>query len=173
MSSINKTELGFNQWSLSDKPTMEDFNADNLLADQILEEKLDKSIISSGEWTPFLYGSTTEGNPTYTARDGFYCKIGPLVVCKGSIVISSKGGMSGALKIGGLPFAAIRSFSQPSAVIRDTNLAAGHIITGTIANYTSLAIIQSSNTTGGSLQASEINDNFYFTNFSAMYITNS
>ena len=36
MASANKTALGLNQWSLSDKPTMEDFNADNALLDQIL-----------------------------------------------------------------------------------------------------------------------------------------
>ena len=38
MSSINKTELGFNQWALSDKPTMEDFNADNALTNSTFTE---------------------------------------------------------------------------------------------------------------------------------------
>ena len=39
MASMNKTELGFNQWTLTDKPTMDDFNADNLLTDQLLKER--------------------------------------------------------------------------------------------------------------------------------------
>lgn len=43
MSSTNKTGLGFNQWILADKPTMEDFNADNVLVEQLLEERCTKS----------------------------------------------------------------------------------------------------------------------------------
>lgn len=42
MSSTNKTGLGFNQWILADKPTMEDFNADNVLVEQLLEERYTK-----------------------------------------------------------------------------------------------------------------------------------
>ncbi|WP_143533556.1 hypothetical protein [Provencibacterium massiliense] len=45
MSSTNKTEMGFNQWSLADKPTMEDFNADNALTEQLLGERYTKAEI--------------------------------------------------------------------------------------------------------------------------------
>jgi|GEM_PF-1547476 len=34
MPSTNKTPLGLNQWLLSDKPAMDDFNADNLIAER-------------------------------------------------------------------------------------------------------------------------------------------
>ena len=49
MASINKTELGFNQWALTDKPTMDDFNADNLLTEQLLKEQYSVTMKAAGE----------------------------------------------------------------------------------------------------------------------------
>lgn len=60
--------------------------------------------VESGTWTPVLKGDTTAGSPTYTVRSGSYYKIGSLVYITARVTISSKGGMVGAVSIGGLPF---------------------------------------------------------------------
>lgn len=60
--------------------------------------------ISSGVWTPTLFGDSTAGSPTYTQQAGMWYKIGELVVILLLIQISSKGGMAGNVRVGGLPF---------------------------------------------------------------------
>lgn len=67
--------------------------------------------ISSGTWTPTMYGETIAGSPTYTTHAGTYIKIGSLVNVFGAISISELGGMSGYLHIGGFPYVP----STPSA----------------------------------------------------------
>jgi len=61
--------------------------------------------VSSGTWTPALYGSTVAGNPTYTTTLGRYYKVGRYVYVDGAIGIVSKGGMQGDLALNGLPYA--------------------------------------------------------------------
>lgn len=43
MPSTNKTDLGFNQWVLTDQPEMGDFNADNELANSLIQNKADSA----------------------------------------------------------------------------------------------------------------------------------
>lgn len=86
--------------------------------------------VSSGTWMPTLYGLTTEGNPTYTSRQGWYYKIGSLVYMTCSVAISDKGGISGTLAIGGLPFStAINIQGQfiPCTNVMGSTLPAGFI----------------------------------------------
>lgn len=46
MSSTNKTEsYSLNQWTLSDIPTMEDFNSDNETVDRVLSKHIEDSVI--------------------------------------------------------------------------------------------------------------------------------
>jgi len=61
--------------------------------------------IEQGIWTPYFFGNTTPGTPTYTVQNGYYYKINRLVLISGSITISAVGGMTGTLLLGGLPFA--------------------------------------------------------------------
>jgi hypothetical protein len=60
--------------------------------------------VEEGTWTPTLYGSTTAGTPSYAARSGSYRRIKNTAHVMGLVIISSKGGMSGNLRIGGLPY---------------------------------------------------------------------
>ena len=57
-----------------------------------------------GTWTPtYLFGGSNTA--TYTARSGYYTKIGKLIFAKWAIDISARGGSgSGRFDIGGLPF---------------------------------------------------------------------
>ncbi|WP_139043880.1 hypothetical protein [Allomesorhizobium alhagi] len=62
------------------------------------------SAILSGSWTPALAGGTTPGTPTYTTREGYYTRIGNIVVAQAYLVISGVGGAVGTATITGLPF---------------------------------------------------------------------
>jgi hypothetical protein len=75
------------------------------ISDEFLN-KLDSSIITSGTWTPTLYGTAAAGAPTYSAQNGSYEAIGKHVHLRFQLVITSKGGMAGNMRIGGLPFSA-------------------------------------------------------------------
>lgn len=58
----------------------------------------------SGGWTPALVGSVSSSGVTYTNQDGWYVKIGRLVQAGFLIILSSKGSISGAISMSGLPF---------------------------------------------------------------------
>ena len=65
------------------------------------QNKLDD--YEEGSWTPtYTQGNTETGS--YSAREGFYMKVGSLVYCKGMITLSNRGSGSGAPGVGGLPF---------------------------------------------------------------------
>jgi hypothetical protein len=57
-----------------------------------------------GTWTPALSGSGGSSGITYTSRSGSYVKVGRQVTCKGSIVLSGKTSITGAVIITGFPF---------------------------------------------------------------------
>jgi hypothetical protein len=59
-----------------------------------------------GSWAPTLVGSAIYGNATYSYRSGTYQRIGNWVRLCGYIYLSNKGGMSGNVMLGGLPFTA-------------------------------------------------------------------
>ena len=64
----------------------------------------------TGLFTPILYGVTTAGTPTYAVQQGSYYRLGNLVHAYIRIDLTSKGGMTGALRIGGLPFGASSAY---------------------------------------------------------------
>jgi hypothetical protein len=63
------------------------------------------NFITTGTWTPTLYGLDTAGTPTYkNSTGGLWVKIRGLVFISGNLVVDSLGDMDGELQIGGLPF---------------------------------------------------------------------
>jgi len=61
--------------------------------------------ISTGIFTPKLFGAENVGNNTYAVQTGFYYKIGNLVKCDIYLKLSTKdASMSGNARISGLPF---------------------------------------------------------------------
>jgi len=58
-----------------------------------------------GTWTPVLSDGTNDA--THTSQLGRYTKIGNKVYVSGFVLLSSKGSVSGNLRVTGLPFAAI------------------------------------------------------------------
>lgn len=57
-----------------------------------------------GTWTPAVRGGTTAGTTTHTVQNGRYTKIGRVVTVTFEVAISAMTG-TGALLVGGLPFA--------------------------------------------------------------------
>ncbi|RGB67616.1 hypothetical protein DW086_06715 [Harryflintia acetispora] len=124
MASMNKTELGFNQWTLTDKPTMDDFNADNLLTDQLLKEQYSVTMKAAGEdkvnvaWN----GSTTRigaegldvGSSFYVGKDYTVYKT------DGGFFISLDGDIARAQRIGGFHYGTCRRVDEK---LRPVNLA--------------------------------------------------
>ena len=124
MASMNKTELGFNQWTLTDKPTMDDFNADNLLTDQLLKEQYSVTMKAAGEdklnvtWN----GSTTRiGAEDLDVGSSFYVgKDYTVYKTDGGFFISLDGDIARAQRIGGFHYGTCRRVDEK---LRPVNLA--------------------------------------------------
>ena len=84
--------------------------------------------IETGTFTPYLYGSTIEGSPIYSARRGSYIKIGKRVFIDASVTLTSKSDISGNVRVGGLPYpiSAPGSSGNPNFAIGNI----GHVIYG-------------------------------------------
>ncbi len=120
----------------------------------------------SGSFTPYMVGSSTAGAPTHTVQTGSYYKIGKLIVIKGHIAISSKGGMVGTALIKGLPAAAPAS---PGGAI-NFFYTSGYSITGSLQGeieYDFLAIHRAAQTECNAVLASDLTDSFaaYFVGY--------
>src|SRR5579885_622189 len=59
-----------------------------------------------GAWTPTLTGASTPGTQSYAVQQGWYVKIGKLVIAQGRITLTANSGGTGNAQIGGLPFGA-------------------------------------------------------------------
>lgn len=68
-----------------------------------------------GTFVPTIYGVTTAGAPTYASNVGNYTRIGDTVFWSAFVSISAIGGMVGALRIGGMPFAISASSANVGA----------------------------------------------------------
>ena len=65
-------------------------------------DKLDD--YDEGSWIPTFTVNNSDSGVGYSAREGYYTKIGSLVYCKGMITLNGLGSGSGNAGIGGLPF---------------------------------------------------------------------
>jgi len=61
-------------------------------------------IYGEGSWVPSLEGTTSSSGITYSEQTGRYIKEGNKITVSGTIGISSKGSLSGSVRIGNLPF---------------------------------------------------------------------
>lgn len=57
-----------------------------------------------GTWTPGIYGSSSHGSTSYSAREGYYTRIGNIVTVNLYIVGTWTSAPSGQVRISGLPF---------------------------------------------------------------------
>jgi hypothetical protein len=69
-----------------------------------------------GTWTPTIQGGSSAGTTTYTSQQGFYIKIGKLVICTADLGASATTG-TGQLQIGGLPFTSLTNYQGAAPVM--------------------------------------------------------
>jgi len=84
--------------------------------------------VESGVITPVLLGTTSDPVVTYNFANGYYVRIGQVVVFSVSISTSTISGGSGSVRIGGLPYPCV-SGQNPPVSMRASNLpiASGHV----------------------------------------------
>lgn len=122
MASAEKTAIGLNQWAISDKPKLADFNADNLLITKEFAKKADlvgadfkelsvdgnmvwdskNLVVEAGMFDIDICGYENAGTAQYNIGNGRYVKIGRIT----HVLIHMVGtlsGASGALVFRGLP----------------------------------------------------------------------
>jgi hypothetical protein len=88
-----------------------------------------------GIWTPDLLIAGGNTGITYTSRSGRYTRIGRMVEVECSVVLSSKGARTGAVRVGGLPFTP--GIDILPATVVPTGTWAGLVVGGDIQAYIS------------------------------------
>jgi len=121
--------------------------------------------IETGTWTPYVYGSTTAGSPSYADRSGYYMRFGELCYISMMLALSSKGGMAGTLRIGGLPFPAstVTQYAIVGGAFRAHN---GSKVSGQLDSGNTYFSLQGDNS---AFDATLANDNFSIWSMSGTY----
>lgn len=128
--------------------------------------------IESGTWTPYFYGGTTAGTPTYTIQSGTYYKIGNLVYINARLQLSSKGGMEGPIFIGGLPFNPSIDHNAISIGEMSLHALSKLALVGNVRASGRIEVKQYDATTISYLNDASITDSFYIM-LSAIYRVNA
>lgn len=107
--------------------------------------------IESGIFTPVINGSITAGTGTYTTQSGFYYKIGNLVHFRLHLTWTAHTG-TGALSVGGLPFASNPNLRNSYPIFYNNLLVeTGKQPIFDLVNSTSYGIVYKLDPTGGSV----------------------
>lgn len=69
-----------------------------------------------GTFTPLIEGTTAAGVPTYSARFGRYTRLGNRVSWTCRLTMTSLGGMTGSIRLGGFPFVTANSGGAEASV---------------------------------------------------------
>lgn len=121
-----------------------------------------------GTFTPALYGVTTAGSPSYSARFGRYTRIGNRVSWTMRLALSAVGGMAGALRLSGLPFINANvsggdssiNFGYYAGIQAGVDVVGVSGLTRVNASEANLYKASAANRNVAALQASEITDAF-------------
>ena len=130
-----KTSADGSAWNNSFRALKTDGSVDFLSGIRFGGGSSKLSIYEEGSFTPTFLGATTAGTPTYAVQTGVYTRIGRMVHIHVRLQLSALGGMTGALKVGGLPYSCNSSIICPISVGEQVNMAA--------AIYDHYAVVQS------------------------------
>lgn len=117
-------------------------------------------------FTPTLYGTGVAGAPVYATQAGRYIKLGSHLFGSISIAITARGGLTGGVCIGGLPYTiADSAAAEPAlsiAYVANLNLAANDPLFGKGLQNTTTAALYRQAIVGApaALQETEITDTF-------------
>lgn len=94
-------------------------------------------------WTPVLGGAGGTSGQTYTLQQGYYLKIGQLVVAHFYVVLSAKGTITGNVQIQGLPFTCANIMNAMPVALYFASLATNWIsvLASVAANTTTAAVV--------------------------------
>jgi hypothetical protein len=120
--------------------------------------------IETGTFTPYIYGTTTAGENTYSQQRGYYTRIGDRVFIDIYVYIDTKDeAMAGNLAVGGLPFtsklAAYGYKGGTLSIIDNVNFADSwkQVVARMTDNSTAISLYKIlSNAISGAIQASEV-----------------
>lgn len=92
----------------------------------------DELKVEKGVWTPVLEGSSSSSKHGYYTQEGWYTRIGDIVIINFLISISTKRSMEGQVQISGLPFSPDGKFESSCSISRFSrlNMAGGYTIPG-------------------------------------------
>jgi len=126
---------------------------------------------SEGTFTPTLIGASTAGTTTYSVQDGYYRRVGNLVIIQAVVTGTGATGTGNAL-FGGFPFT-IKNQTQGTAVgsVLMSNAASWTWPTGStsaafqglINSTTAIIFVSGTAVAGGALQMANAAFNFQFT----------
>ena len=120
-----------------------------------------------GSWTPVIGGSGGTSGQTYGNQNGYYVKIGKLVVAHFNVSLSAKGTITGTVQIQGLPFT-VENLTNGHGVcaVRWANLATTWVWVGlqTTLSATTVDVVgaATASVTTTSLAAADIANNTQF-----------
>jgi hypothetical protein len=141
-------------------------NADGSYQQAVCSDIFDIRCDGTAVWTPSLAFNGVVTGITYSSQQGFYYKIGKLIVAFADITLSSKGAAVGSAGIVGLPFAGNASLAQPCEVGYYAGLASITNFTGTYVNGSDTSIQLVSGTANGTTPYTNTN----FTNTSRITV---
>ena len=126
-----------------------------------------------GTWTPTI----TDGvnNATLSLATGSYTKVGDIVTLRGRLTLSSKGSISGNLRLGGFPFSCQPNVAASMSTLHigycvGATITAGQSMAGYISNNNSYAFLRLWDASGGqtALQDTEVGNSLSLI-FTALY----
>ena len=117
----------------------------------LTQTRIENCTHPTGDWTPTIIGSGTDGVQTYTTQTGRYIDFGDAFWISGRIVLATVGGtIAGNMLIGGLPFTCADESgafvgSVSVAAYDNLNLSAGYSQIGIspTSNAATLSVIES------------------------------
>jgi hypothetical protein len=121
-----------------------------------------------GTWTPVIGGSGGTAGQTYSVQNGYYTKIGKMVIVQFNVVLTGKGTITTGVQIQGLPFTVENNTNgQSIGALQWANLATTWTsiilqgaINSTAANVVGTTVAAVSN--GTALTTADINNNTQF-----------
>ena len=126
-----------------------------------------------GTWTPTITDGTN--NATLSLATGSYTKVGDIVTLRGRLTLSSKGSISGNLRLGGFPFSCQPNVAASMSTLHigycvGATITAGQSMAGYISNNNSYAFLRLWDATGGqtALQDTEVGNSLSLI-FTALY----
>jgi hypothetical protein len=120
------------------------------------------TLTTEGNWTPVLTIGGSSAGITYTTQLGTFDRVGNQVTARCRITLSSKGGLTGAVLLAGLPFAAQNPEATSSAPYVNQATYTGTLTGLAGSNSTAMSLWIINGGTSSQLNGTNLNNTFDF-----------